>query len=240
MRSLPLLCRRVWRPLCLCPRTSPRRRQRALGQGLWGGGRGRGAAQLRTGGHRVCRLPLGWGALGRVGRLQRHHGLLLGRRASGSGGARGTQPLLAPPRGPLRALPPPWTTACPRNNLRAEGTFLTVERLADGSSEEWEVVHTGALRLLWEVQHPQRALRTGAGAAASAPPRIHRPPCCLLRRARRRRLEHAVCLGAALAVRGGILRQHPTPTSGGRCRSTPRFSDFFFRHTPAFFLSRGL
>lgn len=33
-----------------------------------------------------------------------------------------------------------FQSACPRNNVRLEGTFLTVERQDDEDAEQWEVV----------------------------------------------------------------------------------------------------
>jgi hypothetical protein len=45
-----------------------------------------------------------------------------------------------------------FQSACPRNSLGRRGSFLTVERLADGSSTGWDVVssavvHTTALHV---------------------------------------------------------------------------------------------
>ena len=35
-----------------------------------------------------------------------------------------------------------FQSACPRNNVRLESTFLTVERQDDENAEQWEVVST--------------------------------------------------------------------------------------------------
>lgn len=37
-----------------------------------------------------------------------------------------------------------FQSACPRNNVRLEGTFLTVERQDPEASDQWEVVSSAA------------------------------------------------------------------------------------------------
>ena len=37
-----------------------------------------------------------------------------------------------------------FQSACPRNNVRLESTFLTVERQDDEDAEQWEVVSTSS------------------------------------------------------------------------------------------------
>ena len=41
-----------------------------------------------------------------------------------------------------------FQSACPRNNVRLEGTFLTVERQDEEDSDKWELVSCCALLML--------------------------------------------------------------------------------------------
>jgi Neutral/alkaline non-lysosomal ceramidase, C-terminal len=103
-----------------------------------------------------------------------------------------------------------FQSACPRNSLGRRGSFLTVERLAEGSSTGWDVVRPLLHHLYWIIPFAWSAQSPFASTAH----------CQLsVDRLQSRWQQTTTWRRSSRGSGRTCCRQSPRPQSAGRCRT---------------------